>query len=133
MDTKKDYYAILGVSKTATKDEITLAFRKKAKECHPDRFTDEKEKRTAEVNFKEIGEAYEVLSKESDRQLYDSSFNAGPSYGYANPFAGVNTDFFKGVQVPEDDFSDLFQSIYSSSPSAAKTTEEVLNRKTGGR
>lgn len=64
----KDYYAVLGVSKTATADEIKKAFRKLAVKYHPDRNPGDK---AAEEKFKEIGEAYEILSDTEKRQKYD--------------------------------------------------------------
>jgi len=65
----KDYYATLGVAKTATHDEIRKAFRKLARVHHPDVA---KDKKTAEAKFKEINEAYEVLGDEEKRQKYDT-------------------------------------------------------------
>ena len=65
----KDYYEVLGVSKTATQDEIRKAFRKLARQHHPDVA---KDKKKAEEKFKEINEAYEVLSDPDKRQKYDT-------------------------------------------------------------
>lgn len=65
----KDYYATLGVSKSATPDELRKAFRKLARQYHPDVA---KDKKTAETKFKEINEAYEVLSDPDKRQKYDT-------------------------------------------------------------
>ena len=65
----RDYYEVLGVSKTATPEEIKKAYRSLAKKYHPDVSTEEKE--VAEAKFKEISEAYEVLSDQEKRQLYD--------------------------------------------------------------
>lgn len=78
MTVKKDYYEVLGVSKNATKQEIRKAYRKLAAKYHPDK----NKSADAEVKFKEITEAYEVLSDDKKRQLYDT-------YGQA----GVNSDF----------------------------------------
>lgn len=87
MATKRDYYEILGVTKTATAAEIKSAYRKMALKFHPDR---NKEK-DAEAKFKEINEAYEVLSDEKKKQAYDQFGHAAfdPASGMGgNPFAG---------------------------------------------
>jgi DnaJ family protein B protein 4 len=67
----KDYYKILGVSKTADEDEMKKAYRKLALKWHPDRHK-EADKETAEQKFKEVNEAYEVLSDKNKRQIYDA-------------------------------------------------------------
>ena len=64
--TKRDYYEVLGVSKSATAEEIKKAYRKKAIQYHPDKNPDNKE---AEEKFKEAAEAYEVLSNPQKKQL----------------------------------------------------------------
>ena len=63
--SKRDYYDVLGVSKDASDSEIKKAYRKAAMKYHPDKFSgaDEKEKHEAEVKFKEINDAYQVLSE----------------------------------------------------------------------
>ena len=74
MADKRDYYEVLGVSKTATQEEIKKAYRKLAIENHPDRNPGDK---AAEERFKEATEAYEVLSDETKRKNYDN-------YGFAS-------------------------------------------------
>lgn len=75
--TKRDYYEVLGISKTAAADEIKSAFRQLAKKWHPDRNPDKKAE--AEEKFKEIAEAYGVLSDEQKRAAYDQYGHAGVS------------------------------------------------------
>merc|ERR1711868_308474 len=71
---RKDYYKILGVEKTANDDEIKKAYRKRAMVHHPDRHSSasEDEKKDHETKFKEVGEAYAILSDEKKRRMYDS-------------------------------------------------------------
>ena len=71
---KREYYEVLGVSKAATKDEIKKAYRKLALQFHPDKNPDNKE---AEEHFKEVNEAYEVLSNDDKRRRYDQFGHAG--------------------------------------------------------
>ncbi|MDE6040247.1 MAG: DnaJ domain-containing protein, partial [Muribaculaceae bacterium] len=68
MAEKRDYYEVLGVSRDATADQIKKAYRKKAVMYHPDKNPGDKE---AEEKFKEAAEAYDVLSDEKKRQMYD--------------------------------------------------------------
>ena len=85
--SKSDYYDILGVSKNASSEEIKKAYRKQALEWHPDRHKDEKE--AAEKRFKEINEAYQILSDTQKRSAYDqfghSAFSPGGMPG-GSPF-----------------------------------------------
>ena len=96
---EKDFYRALGVSKDASADEIKKAYRKLAKQYHPDRNPGDK---SAEDRFKEIGEAYQVLSNESDRKQYDairSLAGGGPRFSAGG--AGGGAGF-------EDVFSQMF-------------------------
>ena len=98
MEQKRDYYEVLGVSKTATPDEIKKAYRKLAIKYHPDRNPDNKE---AEEKFKEAAEAYEVLSNEEKRQKYDQfGHSMGPQ-----GFGGQGGYYSSGGMSMEDIFS----------------------------
>ncbi|MDR0508674.1 MAG: molecular chaperone DnaJ [Candidatus Methanoplasma sp.] len=101
-----DYYEILGVGKDASQDDIKKAYRSLAKKYHPD--VTDLSKEEAEAKFKEVSEAYEVLSDEEKRKLYDQ-------YGHA----GVNNQFGKGGFswddfTHADDISDIFGDIFGS-------------------
>ncbi|MGN0236435.1 MAG: molecular chaperone DnaJ [Paludibacteraceae bacterium] len=111
MAEKRDYYEVLGVSKTATADEIKKAYRKKAIQYHPDKNPGDKE---AEEKFKEAAEAYEVLSDPQKRQRYDQFGHAGmDGMGGFRPGQGMSMedifsqfgDIFGGAGF---DLGDLF-------------------------
>ena len=96
MADKRDYYEVLGVSKTATDSEIKSAFRKAAKSCHPDLHPNDK---AAEAQFKELNEAYSVLSDPDKRAKYDQYGHAAfdPTMGGANPFEGAGFGGFDDI------------------------------------
>jgi molecular chaperone DnaJ len=99
MSTKRDYYEILGVKKNASLDEIKKAYRELALKYHPDRVPHE-QKKGAEEKFKEISEAYAVLSDSEKRALYDQYGHSGIDQKYAYE------DIFKGA-----DFSGVFKDL----------------------
>ncbi|MDR3274547.1 MAG: molecular chaperone DnaJ [Endomicrobium sp.] len=108
---KRDYYEVLGVSKTAAADEIKSTYRKLALKYHPDKNPDNKE---AEEKFKEINEAYEVLSDTQKKQQYDTFGHNNINGG--NPFAGQGsyTQQYSGdFSNMGDIFGDIFDGIFS--------------------
>lgn len=103
----KDYYSVLGVEKNASQDEIKKAFYKLAAKLHPDK------KGGDEVKFKEVNEAYQVLSDTKKRKEYDTygqTFNgAGPQAG---GFGGFNASDFGDMQFDFGDLGDIFGDIF---------------------
>ena len=108
----RDYYEVLGVSRTNTEEEIRKAFRKKALEYHPDR----NKSPDAETKFKEINEAYQVLSDSTKRAQYNQFGHAGvrSNGGFDRPFDGF--DVFGG-------FGDIFDSFFGDA--TGRRTREV--------
>ena len=125
-ENKRDYYEVLGLSKEATQDEIKKAYRSLAKKYHPDMNPGDKE---AETKFKEVNEAYAVLSDEEKRQKYDqfghAAFDPASGGGGFGGFGGFGGGF---------DFSDLFSSFFgggrtsSASRNAPQRGDDVATR-----
>lgn len=119
----KDYYEILGVDKNASDDEIKKAYRKLAKKWHPDANPDNKKE--AEEKFKEVGEAYEVLSNPQKKQMYDQfgsaegpqGFNGSGFGGFGSGFGGFGngTYTYSGFSGFDDVVDDFVSSIFGGS------------------
>jgi DnaJ-class molecular chaperone len=123
---KKDYYSVLGVTRAAPADEIKKAYRKLAMKFHPDKNPGDKK---AEEKFKELSEAYEVLSDQKRRDMYDQFGFAGSNQGFAGagaggPGAGGFGGFGGYSQQGENpqDFQDIFGDIFG----------DVFNTRAGG-
>ncbi len=127
MAQKRDYYEVLGVSKNVTDEELKKAYRKLAKKYHPDANPDNKEE--AEKKFKEVNEAYEILSDKQKRQMYDQFGFDGPQgfngsqgggyYSYGSGFSGFSDfgDF--------GDLGDIFSSFFGGSSTRSRSSNGV--------
>ncbi len=113
MTTKRDFYDILAVSKTASVDEIKKAYRKLAMQHHPDKNPGNKD---AEVKFREATEAYEVLSDAAKRQKYDQFGHAGVNGQHGNH--GSTDDMF-------ENFGDIFESFFSGQAGRGKSQRQA--------
>jgi molecular chaperone DnaJ len=117
MSTKRDYYEIIGVDKKASADDIKSAYRKLAMQYHPDKNSSP----DAEEKFKEMSEAYAVLSDQTKRQQYDQFGHLGidQRYSQSDIFRGVNfedifRDFGMGGQGFENDLGNILGMIFGS-------------------
>ncbi len=118
MADSKDYYELLGVSKNATDDEIKKAYRKMAKKYHPDAQHTEADKKQAEAKFKEISQAYSVLSDSNKRAQYDrfganfeqAGFGGGTG-GYGG-FGGFDFSGFGNGMGVDIDLDDILGSVF---------------------
>ena len=106
MTTKRDYYDVLGVSRNASHEEIKKVFRKLAFQYHPDRNRDD----GAEARFKEVNEAYEVLSDEDKRAAYDRFGHSGADNVFGRGFEGFD---FGG-------FGDIFEAFFGGTSTTTR-------------
>ena len=131
---KRDYYEVLGVSKTATDKEIKSAFRRLAKEYHPDlnKAPDAAEK------FKEVQEAYEVLSDENKRKMYDqyghAAFDQNGNAGYGGFNGGFNGGFSSSSFGFDDiDLSDILSGVFGNGFGFSSGSKSSSSRARKGR
>ena len=132
-ENKRDYYEVLGVQKGATAEEIKKAYRKAAMKYHPDRNPGDKE---AEEKFKEIGEAYEVLSDDQKRSRYDQFGFAGVDPNYGAGAGGYGGGFGGGFGGFGDfgDLGDIFGEFFGggssrrSNANAPRRGENIMSR-----
>ncbi len=119
MAQKRDYYEVLGVSKTASADEIKKAYRGLAKKYHPDMNPGDKE---AEAKFKEVNEAYDVISDDAKRAKYDQFGHAAfdPAAGGGEGFGG-----FGGFGGDGFDFGDIFSSFFGGGSSRSQRSSAI--------
>lgn len=138
MADKRDYYEVLGVSKSASDDELKKAYRSLAKKYHPDLHPDDKE---AEAHFKEVNEAYEVLSDKDKRAKYDQfgfagvdpNYGAGQgggAYGGAGGFGGFGGGFGDVGDIFESFFGGGFGGSQRSNPNAPRRGQDVRTNMT---
>ncbi len=128
MAESKDYYSILGVSKDATADDLKKAYRRLAKKYHPDAQHTEEDKKNAEAKFKEINEAYSVLSDENKRAQYDrfgSNFEQAGGFGggygnYGGAYGFGGFDGFGGIDI---DLEDILGSVFGGGFSSSKKSQ----------
>lgn len=125
----KDYYKVLGVAKNASVDDIKKAFRKLARKYHPDVNPGDKR---SEEKFKEINEAYEVLSDAEKRRKYDT---LGPNwqdqFGFSSA-AGRRSSNFRGSPLNYDSssgFSDFFEALFGRPTTATRRTGEDIEQR----
>lgn len=124
----QDYYQILGIERNATEKEIKTAYRKLARKWHPDLHT-EKDKAAAEEKFKEINEAYEVLSDQEKRAKYDrlgSSWRDGQDFQPPPDMEGFQYYTTNGAGA--DGFSDFFEVLFGRGGPFGRTARSARNR-----
>ena len=125
-ENKRDYYEVLGVQKSASAEEIKKAYRKAAMKYHPDRNPGDKE---AEAKFKEVGEAYEVLSDDGKRQRYDQFGFAGVDPNYGAGAGGYGGGGFGGGFGGFGDFGDIFSEFFGGGGGGRSAARENAPRR----
>ena len=118
-EQKRDYYEVLGLSKGASDEEIKKAYRKLAKKYHPDMNPGDK---TAEAKFKEVNEAYSILSDKDKRAKYDQFGHAG-----VDPNFGAGGGGFGGFDMGDVDLGDLFGSFFGGGFGGGFSSQQRAN------
>ncbi len=116
MVVKRDYYEVLGISRDASTEEIKRAFRKLAFQYHPDRNRDD----GASEKFKEVNEAYEVLSDADKRSAYDRFGHSGPENIFGRGFEGFDFGSFGG-------FGDIFEAFFGGTGTSTRQSSRQGN------
>ena len=118
---KRDYYETLGVERNASDDELKKAYRKLARQYHPDLQPDDQHKKSSEDKFKEVSEAYEILSDQEKRRRYDTFGHAGAQQGFGGGFEGF--DFGRGGMG--DVFGDIFEDFFGGGRSRTQRGSDL--------
>jgi molecular chaperone DnaJ len=118
---KRDYYETLGVDRNASDEELKKAYRKLARQYHPDLHAGDQQKKSAEEKFKEVNEAYEVLSDQEKRRRYDTFGHAGGPQGFGGGFEGF--DFGRGGVG--DIFGDIFEDFFGGGRTRAERGNDL--------
>ncbi len=129
----RDYYEVLGVSRGASADEITKAYKKLARQHHPDRNPGDKQ---AEVVFKELQNAYDVLSDPAKKGQYDQYGHAGPHMGGPGGAGGPGGFHFGGpggVQIDPEQAHEMFSRIFGEGGPGGVNFEDLLGGTAGGK
>jgi molecular chaperone DnaJ len=122
MASKRDYYEVLGASKSASADELKKAFRRAAIEHHPDRGGDE-------AKFKEVNEAYEVLKDQDKRKRYDQFGHAGVGGGGGgDPFGGFGQGQNVNFDFGDLGLGDIFSSFFGGGGGSGRSQQQTRGR-----
>ena len=125
----RDYYEVLGVKRDASDEEIKKAYRKLARQYHPDRNPGDKQ---AEKSFKEVQEAYDVLSDKTKRTNYDRFGHAGGPGGGRGPFPGGGGGGFEFQNVDPSAFADILRQFGMGGMGGEVDVEDLLGRQARG-
>ncbi|MCX7737825.1 MAG: molecular chaperone DnaJ [Hydrogenothermaceae bacterium] len=129
MAKKRDYYEVLGVNRNATPEDIKKAYRKLARQYHPDLNPNNKE---AEEKFKEVSEAYQVLSDPEKRKIYDQFGHAGLSgAGTSGGYGGQAYGDYFNMKDVFDEFNTIFDTLFGGKDRGGKTKGRRYTREDG--